>query len=224
MPRAVEFRQEAGSASNVVEHRVIFTRGATNSTKWSVRMANRQTPNCPAAGSNNLLDHLKVNTQEFNYFNGAVRMRPLFVKRARVAGNRQQPFEAVNALVYLWIPFNAWLAQTVVDDTKSENDSYLVAAAGCDARLSGHFDGLLAERCQFQGNRRKVPEFWPIFKVRWLIENGVRPWGVQEDDRRQRLERAAYRDLCFSKNPEPTRYRPQCYMEHQEPIYHYNWK
>jgi hypothetical protein len=179
-------------------------------------MASEPIPNCPAKSPKDLLDYSKVDIHEFNY-SMKPWIRRLFVKQAREAGGNRQPVAAVNALVYLWIPFNSWLAQTVVDDTKSESDRYLVAAAGCDARLSAQFDDLLRRNAKFRATAERFRSFWPIFKVRWLIDNRIMPWGIQEDDRGRRLERAAYRDLCFSKNPDPTRYRPHCYAEHQDP-------
>lgn len=165
---------------------------------------------CPDQVKTGRLDPHRVDQGEFNYI-----LMPWF-RLFDEARQEQGQAASMNALICLWIPFNAWLAQTIEKSEQSENDARLVEAASHDTALMARFDQLLAADATFTNTVTEFQSCWPIFKVRWLVEKGIDPWGVARDDRGQYLDRASYRSLCFSKNPKPEHYRPSCYQEHQD--------
>lgn len=166
--------------------------------------------NCPDIVQASWLDADRVERQQFKYSFGT------WARELAQHGADLEILEPMNSLVSLWIPFNSWLAQTIADSEKSEIDSALVNAAGRDHALSGRFNQLLQVDQDFRERAERFRSYWPIFRVRWLIENGISAWGYQRDNQGRVMERDAYRTLCFSKNPKPNNYRPHCYLQHQD--------
>ncbi len=130
-----------------------------------------------------------------------------WIERSRKAADQEEWMEA---FIYLWITFNAWIA-IVVADTRYEDDGYLWRAAGLDSQLSARFDRLKTTDKGFHDKVEEFQELWPIFKVRTLVDKGVESWGAWGRNE----SRGAYRITCFQHDLERTDYSPRCYAEHQ---------
>ncbi len=151
------------------------------------------------------LDRSLLVSKEFMMF-----ARPWLV-RARKAGEdkKPQPFEG---LIYLWVTFNAWLAQIAADRTKAEKDWYLVEAAARDVELQQKFNNLCRTDAAFEKDTTEFACLWPVFKVRALQEAGIPPWNKETKDRQ------SYCANSFDKlgNSMTHRdYAPSCYCDHQ---------
>ena len=153
------------------------------------------------ASQPDLLDRALLRPREFSQFVGP------WLHRAVRAGRRTEFFEG---FIYLWVTFNAWLGQVVRDRKRVENDWYLVAAAGCDRRLSEIFKNLLLGDPLFRQCAEDFQELWPVFKVRALSDLRLRPWNGPHESR------ADYRQQCFEADLAVSGWRPSCVSEHQD--------
>jgi len=149
-----------------------------------------------------LLDRSLLNGTDFRYFAGP------WVNRAGAASKEENWFEA---MIYLWVTFNAWVSMVVSNHRYSEKDYYLWRAAGLDPQLDGHFEYLLATKDSFRNTVVEFRSLWPVFKVRALVDHGVEPWGAWGIPE----SRSEYRARCFSLNLRPSHYAPGCYRDHQ---------
>jgi hypothetical protein len=132
-----------------------------------------------------------------------------WVERTIQAAQNGQPFDA---LICLWIMFNAWLGEVVVDRGYTETDWYLVQAAGRDRNLSNRFLEILEKNADLRGEASEFQSLWPVFKVRTLLDHGIRPWRDEnpEEDRHE------YRGKCFSYKLKRWDYAPPCFCDHQK--------
>lgn len=162
-------------------------------------------PQCPGTQKpvilqNNLLDRQLLKWEEFRS------LACPWIRRAEEAGKAGNHFEA---LLHLWIPFNAWLAQVVRNRTCTENDRYLVDAAGRDKSMAERFVSLISHDTTFTELVTCFHKLWPVFKVRTLDELGLEPWSGNESERHD------YRTKCFSIGLGPIDYAPACARDHQ---------
>lgn len=149
-----------------------------------------------------LLDRSLLTPEPFEYF-----VRPWF-RKVRIAAKRDEWFEA---FIYLWVTFNAWLAQIVSDRNFSDKDWYIVQAAGLDPTLEDRFNGLLEGDPEFLEWASTFHSLWPVFKVRALIENGVESWGAWNSEE----DRSEYRARSLQLGLTRSEYSPRCFMDHQ---------
>jgi hypothetical protein len=117
----------------------------------------------------------------------------------------------MEAFIYLWVTFNAWIAIVVAETRCNEEDGYLWRAAGLDLQLSTRFDELKTTDNLFQAKVKEFQELWPIFKVHTLVDKGIESWGAWGSNE----SRADYRIKCFRHDLERSDYSPRCYEEHQ---------
>lgn len=113
--------------------------------------------------------------------------------------------------IYLWIVFNGWASQVVVDEGKSQNDKYLVAALGQDQELNRCFEELKENNASFQSVTTGFASLWPVFKVRTLIRLRIQPWGNKQP-RYDYIRSVIHRP---EGSPTARAYAPPCFREHE---------
>jgi hypothetical protein len=131
-----------------------------------------------------------------------------WLHRAERARAENEPFEA---LIYLWVTFNAWASQVVSNRDRTEEDAYLIQVAARDERLCDRFTNLTDRDQTWRGQLNRFHGLWPIFKSRTLVEQGLGAWeegGATET-------RAQYRERVFAAGLRPRDYAPRCFLEHQ---------
>jgi len=141
-----------------------------------------------------------------------------WLSKARNCDPGRGPMEAIDSLIYLWIPLNGWMAQFIDSKVADVADSTLVAATGQDAALSTRFDEFMSSDDDFRRLTLQFQSFWPIFDSRFLEKQSIAPYGIQEDDSEEGgvLDRPGYRARCFSKSMgKKPPFRPRCYLDHQ---------
>jgi hypothetical protein len=161
------------------------------------------TPHCPGAL---LRDSDQLERSRLDPHFGSF-ARP-WLRRAERARAGNEPFEA---LIYLWVTFNAWACQVVSDRDRTEEDAYLVQVAGRDEPLCARFARLKDDDHAWREGLDRFHGLWPIFKSRTLIERGLGAWeerGVPEP-------RSRYRDRCLAAGLRPRDYAPRCFLDHQ---------
>lgn len=168
-----------------------------------------ETPHCPHTDSrfegrdpSNLLAHQRPEENQFSLF-----ARP-WLRRAEQSADRENWFEA---LIYLWVSFNAWLGLAVQDRNRSENDSYLWKAAGLDPLFQQRFSQSFESINVYQDLVRGFHALWPVFKARALADEEVAAWGASgaEESRDQ------YRAQVFAHQLDRRDYSPSCFLDHQ---------
>ena len=130
-----------------------------------------------------------------------------WVRRSRRALHKQEHFEA---LIYLWISFNAWVGCVVEDRDMSQRDRFLVASAAMDELLAVRFDRLLQAGGRTADAARRFHSFWPVFKARSLSDLGLHPWGDPDYD-----PRTGFRAKCFRAGLKKGDWAPRCFVYHQ---------
>jgi len=159
--------------------------------------ADRRLKNIPHV---HLLNRRIMDKNVFNTFSA-----PWF-RRGQKAAERGDWMEA---LIYLWVTFNAWTSLVVADQRQSERDSYLWKAAGLDPTLATRFQQLLSNNESFQKNVQRFRDLWPVFKVRSLVDKNLESWGAWASQE----SRAEYRARCF--HLVVSDFSPRCYQAHQ---------
>ncbi len=152
-----------------------------------------------------LLAHRRPEDNQFSLF-----ARP-WLKRAEGSADQQDWFEA---LIYLWVSFNAWLGLAVEDTAYSENDSYLWKAAGQDPLFQQRFSRILEPSSEYSQLVNQFHALWPIFKARALADEGICPWGAWGANE----SRHQYRAEVFAHKIDYRDYSPSCFMDHQESL------
>jgi len=132
---------------------------------------------------------------------------PWLRRAARSAGHKKW-FEA---LIYLWVSFNAWLGLAVEDRRYSENDSYLWKAAGQDPIFQQRFEQEMELNKEYGELVSRFHTLWPVFKARALADEGIAAWGEWGADEPRR----EYRARVLTHNIEHRDFLPSCFMEHQ---------
>jgi hypothetical protein len=97
--------------------------------------------------------------------------------------------------IYLWMTFNSWLSMVVPDDSKNDQDRYLLDTIAGSERFGERFDDLWTGNDQFQGWAEDFAGIGPVFKVIWLKNNGIPPWNEEKEERRE------YVKMVLEKNP-----------------------
>lgn len=133
-------------------------------------------------------------------------LRPWLTKAVRAQANAgADPFPA---LIYTWVPFNAWLGQVIEDRRFVDRDRKLVETAAFDTHLCESFR-------RIHESDPRVAEFHallPIFKSRALVDTGIAPW-VRDGDQ----SRFQYVAECFSQGLSAGDWAPRCFQHHQGP-------
>ena len=167
-------------------------------------------PHCPKshenvrnANPNTLLNRNLLNRAGFHFF-----AEP-WLKRAKTSADNQEWFEA---LIYLWVTFNAWLSLAVTRRELSDQDSYLWRVAGLDPSLSKSFTGEIEKHGDFENWVLEFHSLWPVFKSRTLLDNNIQAWQPWNDHSESR---AQYRVRCFSTRLDYSDFAPSCFLEHQ---------
>ena len=132
----------------------------------------------------------------------------IWLEKARSAAKQNEWMEA---LIYLWVTFNAWTSLVIHDTKYSDKDWYLWRAAGLDPTMSMRFQQMLDTDESFLSSVRQFQELWPVFKVRDLVENDIDSWGAWGD----KTTRDEYRIKCFTYGIKKLKFAPECYLDHQ---------
>ena len=131
-----------------------------------------------------------------------------WVWRSRRALDEEKYFEA---LIYSWIPFNAWVGRVIVDRTKSNRDRCLVASAAMDVALSRRFCRLLLADGRTAQAAHRFRSLWPVFKARSLSDHKLDYWRGPENE-----PRTAFRTRCFGRRVlGSSDLAPSCFQHHQ---------
>jgi hypothetical protein len=149
-----------------------------------------------------LLNLARPEENQFSYF-----AEP-WLGRATSSSKSKSWFEA---LIYLWISFNAWMGLAVNDRKYSENDSYLWKSTTQYPNFIQRFSQQLESNRDFSTLVNEFRNIWPVFKVRALIDNKIPPWGMQDKDE----TRSQYRIMALSRNSDYHDFSPSCFLEHQ---------
>jgi hypothetical protein len=165
-------------------------------------------PHCPHTDSRlngnkpkELIDHHRPENSEFPIFAGP------WLSRAKESAGACQWLEA---LIYLWVSFNAWLGLAINDRNYSDNDSYLWKAAGQDPDFVSLFDHSLQCDEEFAQDAHQFHELWPVFKARSLADLGIEAWGAWGSNE----PRHDYRRRVFANGLDWRDYSPPCFLEH----------
>jgi hypothetical protein len=163
-------------------------------------------------------------TQEFWDYAAA------WLERARDASEKKEDICYFDAMIYLWVSFNAWLnevADTNASNAASDkvpNDSELVASAYLDGALSQKFAELKRDNAEFQLEVASFSSLWPVFDTRQLHQLEIAPWEPYTnfdcmDWNDIVLSRQKYVVKCFeaaqAKAPKGLFLAPRCYQDHQ---------
>jgi hypothetical protein len=153
-------------------------------------------------GTECLVDRNLLQQQEFWYF------ARKWVWRAQDGERGEDDYFA--KFIYLWIVFNAWGSQVVTNESKSDRDSYLVFALGCDPILVRCFEEKRRSDTEFRQLTHKFSSLWPVFKVRALNDLGIEFWS-------DRTPRDEYVQSVLHRIPTDRSkgaYAPPCYLSH----------
>jgi hypothetical protein len=101
-------------------------------------------------------------------------LKPWLV-RGEKAGHSSDYFEA---MIYLWVSFNAWLLYAAKDIGEELTDSFLVQAAGHDQILNDKFEQL---KQADPGFAQLVAEFSVIYRVRCNLFHGGKSFLYSRD-------------------------------------------
>lgn len=126
------------------------------------------------------------------------------------AEKREHWNDYFEAMIYLWVCFNAWLLYVVEDIGEELTDSFLVQAAGHDKILNDKFEQLKQADPGFAQLVAEFSALWPVFQVKALVKNGIEGW--QQYDLEE--TRADYINRCLARGLEQKYYSPKCYLEH----------
>lgn len=124
-----------------------------------------------------------------------------------------QPKKHFEGLIYLWVVFNAWASQIIIDESKSNRDHYLVAALCFDQKLNKRFEKLKEIKPDFRNLTAEFASMWPIFRVRTLRVLRLPFWHGEGT-----LSRWQYVNSIFHNKkhaPKAYEYAPPCYREHE---------
>lgn len=171
-----------------------------------VRPSDPDPPRCIGLdASGNILDESKLDRRLLDKIGFDIFMKP-WLRKAYSARNNREWFEA---LIYLWVTFNAWTAQIIVNRRLSEHDSMLVQAAARDPDLAERFESLRSHDRRFRDICAEFYSLWPVFKVRALLDRGIEGWNSNLESR------AEFREGCLMVGVERQDFRPRCYLQHQ---------
>lgn len=115
--------------------------------------------------------------------------------------------DSFEALIYLWVAFDAWLAEFA--DPVDERDRPLLNAAARDANLIERFAKLLRDGEEFGPLAREFHSLWPIFNVRRLAQKGIAPWNSHQESRE------TYCTKCFDSGLDHKAYEPRSFGYHK---------
>ena len=132
-----------------------------------------------------------------------------WLTRAQRSSESENWFEA---LIYLWVAFNAWLGLAVTDRDYSERDWYLWRCAALHPTFHQKLAESIASSRRLRETAHRFHSLSPIFKARALADEGIPPWGEWGVDE----PRGEYRRRAFSRGLRNTDYSPSCFLDHQE--------
>jgi hypothetical protein len=159
-------------------------------------------PQCPGhgLGPDDVLDRSRV-PAGFDHFAAP------WWERAAGARRADKPLEAH---IYLWVVFNAWLSQAAAKIERADSDAYLVQVAGSDPTLNARFAAALKAAGEPGQAAQAFHRLWPVFKARTLSARRIGPWEPNGERRED------YRLRCFHSELRRSDCSPRCFREHQE--------
>jgi hypothetical protein len=148
-----------------------------------------------------------------------------WLERAWKAPRKNTEFRYFDAMIYLWVAFNAWLGETATNRDMAEHDKNLVKSAALDAALSNRFECLNRDDVRFSKTVGKFASLWPVFNTRQLHELNLPRW--EESRKLEEMScqeiassRKNYVQQCLadadSKGHCKMKLGPWCFREHQE--------